>query len=66
MKKSNVSKEKNGSKIVSCFVCGGNHYAKECLLKHESVNVVEKKGKPSIDIFQVLNVFAADPIVSEE
>ena len=34
--KSDAPKEKNVNKSVNCFVCGGNHYAKECPLKHQT------------------------------
>lgn len=45
-KEFDVPKEKNGRKTISWFMCGGNHNANKCPLKHHSVNVVEKMGHP--------------------
>lgn len=55
-KKSEVPKERN----VKCFMCAGNHYEKECPLKHPTVNATKKIVQPSVDVLQVLSTIAAE------
>lgn len=61
-KKSEVPKERN----VKCFVCGGNHYAKECPLKHQTVNAAEKTVQPSVGVLQVLSTVVAEATDCQE
>jgi hypothetical protein len=63
-KKPETHKEK---KPVSCWICTKEHYAKNCPLRKQKVNALEKEENPSISVLQVLGVVTgAQPTVTQD
>ena len=53
-------------KFFSCFMCGGNHYGKECPLKHQTVKEAKKSVQPSVGVLRVLSIVAVEVTESQE
>jgi len=51
-KQTNTVKE---NKLISCWICAKEHYAKNCPVKHK-LNALEKEDNPSFGVLQALNV----------
>ena len=53
-------------KFVSCFLCRGHQYGKECPLKHQTMKEAENSVQPSVGVLRVLSVVAAEVTKSQQ